>query len=277
MDRMDYIGAVKGETVHLDGPITYIGIASPFRARQWEYDLNGLSLSNVRRTARECEIEGWTTVSQMDAMEDIFDADVAAKKPGVLTGDGWSQHAFIIGSEPDDISNGKCKIKLKVILLDGAWRKPEEYHMLQASGDASGTKVYPYKYGYLYAGEFGVRYLVVDDPAAIPFRFVFYGYAVSPQVRIGKNLYKFDVTVQSGQHLIVESIPNATVTLVDANGIRTDMFSCAERGGGEGSGTYSFERIPPGVHEVQWSDMFGFDLIVYHERGGFPYATNSAG
>lgn len=274
---MSYVGAVSGQTVSLDGPITYIGIGAPLRARKWQYDLNGLSISNVRRTARECEITATTTTAQADSMEAVFDADVAAKRPGVMSGDGWSQRAYVVESEPEDIAGGKCRVTLKVVLLDGAWRKPEEHHMLQASGDASGTKVYPYVYGYYYAGEFGVRYLTVPDAASVPFRFVFYGPAVSPQVRIGENHYQFNVTLQSGEHMIVESVPDATVTLVDVDGFRTDMFSCAVRGGGEGSGNYSFERIPPGVHEVQWSDMFGFDLVVLHEMGGFPYAAGNTG
>lgn len=274
---MSYIGTVTGKEINLDGPVTYIDVAGPLRARRWEYDLNGLSISNVRRKARECEITASTTEAIADEMDSAFDADVAAGRPGTFTGDGWSQSGYVVSSELERASGGRCRVKLKCVLLDGAWRKAEEFHMLQASGDARGTKVYPYTYGYYYASEFGVRCLTVDDAASIPFKFVFYGPAVSPSVRIGANRYQFNVSLQSGEHLIVESIPNASVTLVDASGIRTDMFSCAVRGEGEGSGTYSFERIPPGVHEVQWSDMFGFDLIVYHERGGFPYAASGTG
>lgn len=277
MPRMYYLGTKTGETIALDGPITYIDIAGDLRARKWQYDLNGLSISNVRRTAKEIEIEATTTVSMADIMDAVFDADVAAETPGTFTGDGWSQRGYVISSKLTDQANGKCRVTLGIVLLDGAWRKPEEFHMLQASGDVTGTKIYPYEYDYFYASEFGVQYLSVPDAASVPFRFVFFGPAVTPQVRIGSNLYQFNVTVQSGEHLIVESIPNASVTLVDKDGFRTDLFSCAVRGGGEGSGTYSFERIPPGVHEVKWSDMFGFDLIVYHERGGFPYAAGSSG
>lgn len=271
--QMRYVSGVTGDVIELDGPITWIGIAGGLRRGAWSYNLEGRTITSPRRAAREEEVEAYTTIEAADGIAPIADADVAMRRPGTFEGNGWTQRGYITGVEPTDVRRPRCKLKLNVVLLDGAWRKKETMSMRQASGDASGTKKYPFVYPYTYASEFGVRYIEVNDAAPIPFGFTFFGPAANPKVRIGSNCYEFDITVPEGGYLSVESLPEATVTLVDKDGKRTNEFSCAKRGDGEGSGSYAFERIPPGTEEVWWSDMFGFDLTLVHERSDFPLCS----
>lgn len=277
MRRLRYVSASSGEIVELDGPITYSGIAASIRAKQWGYDLEGRSISNVRKKAREGELDVTTTWAEADRMSLIFDADVSAQTPGTMECDGWSQRCYVVSGEPEDISAGKARISMVAVLLDGAWRKGESYVMRAASGDSRGTKVYPYVYPYTYSSELGVMYIDVPGVTPAPFRFVFYGPAVSPMVRIGSNLYQYNIAIPTGGHLIVDTLPDAAVTLVDPLGARTNEFACAVRGTGEGCGTYAFERLAPGTQSVSWSDMFGFDLTIWHERGDLPYEPDRPG
>lgn len=270
MGRLKYTSGSIGKVLELDGPITYVGIAGGFRRSQWTYDLEGRSISSPRRQAREEELEVITTIDIADTISAIADPDMALKKPGTFEGDGWTQRGFITGYELTDIRRPRCKLTLKVILLDGAWHKEELISMRQASGDANGTKIYPYEYSYYYASEYGVRYLEINDATPIPFRFVFYGPATNPTVRIGSNYYQFNISVPDGGYLAVASLPDSTVELVESDGSRLNAFSSAVRGDGEGCGNYAFEKILPGVNEVWWSDMFGFDLVLVHERSDFP-------
>lgn len=276
MHRLRYVSATTGEVVELDGPITFSGIASDVRAKQWGYDLQGRSITNVRRAAQEGKMEIVTTLAEADRMSLIFDADVASRQPGSMESDGWHQRCYMVSDKPVSISGNRAKLDCGVVLLDGAWRKGDTYVMRAASGDSRGTKVYPYTYSYTYSSEIGGLYLEVPGVLPAPFRFVFYGPAVNPSVRIGNNLYQYNIAVPAGGHLIVDTIPRSVVTLVDPIGVRTNEFDCAERGSGEGCGMYAFEHLPPGTVAVTWSDMFGFDLTVWHERGGLPYESDSA-
>lgn len=277
MYRLRYVSASTNDQIELDGKITYSGIAKSFRAKRFLYTLEGLSLSNVRRAASEVTLEITTSLEEADRISPIFDADTGSNTPGTFYSDGWEQRGCVVKTELEDISLGKCKLTLTVVLLDGAWHKLTQYVMRQASGDSRGTKIYPYTYPYYYSTEFGFRYLENPSPVASNFRFVIFGPAISPEIRIGGNDYSFACSVPSGGYLLVESFPEASVILVDSDGNRTDMFYCAERGTGEGCGTYAFELLPPGISNVSWSDMFGFDLYVYEERGDLPYAASSSG
>lgn len=274
MRRLRYVSGSTGNVIELDGPITFVGIAGEFRRGMWKYNLEGRSISSPRRQASEVQLDATTSVEVADTMSTITDADISTQRPGTFEGDGWKQRGYITGYELSDVALGKCKVTISIVLLDGAWHKEESLSMYQNSGDINGTKKYPYPYPYTYASEFGVRYIEIEDAAPIPFRFVIYGPAVNPKVRIGTNYYEFNITVPEEGYLIVSSLPEPTVELVERDGTRTNVFSCAVRGNGEGSGNYAFERISPGTQEVWWSDMFGFDLILVHERSDFPVCSS---
>lgn len=273
MGRLRYVSGATGKVIELDGPITFVGIAGEFRAGRWKYNLEGNIVTSPRREAYEGKLEATTSLEIADSLSPIGDADFSQRKPGLFEGDGWHQRGYLLPPKPISIRRPKCKLEIPVILLDGVWQKEETISMRQASGDANGTKIYPYTYPYYYASEFGVRYIEITDASPIPFKFTFYGSAINPSVRINGNMYQFNITVPEGGYLSVDSLPDPAVTLVTKDGTRTGEFWCAERGDGEGSGTYSFERMNPGTNEVWWSDMFGFDLTLIHERSDFPLCS----
>lgn len=274
MRRLTYTGSA-GDVVALDGPAIWSGTALGVRGSRWGYELGSASIRYQARTAREEQLSvGSMDGAALDRALAVFDADVATGRPGTLRAGEWEQRAYVTSCSPSSSRRGAARLDLGVVLLDGVWRRPEAYRMFPQSGDANGTKLYPYRYPYRYASDFGVRYVdALGDPTEPPWTMVIYGYAVSPQVTIAGNVHQFNVTVPEGGYLLVDSRPDPTVTLVTADGLRTDAFGCAVRGTGEGCGTYAFQRIPRGKPEVRWNDSFGFDLTVWHERGAPPYAA----
>lgn len=274
MYRLTYIAA-SGEAIGLDGPAVWSGQALGVRGSKWGYELGTSSIRFQSRQAREEQLSvGSLDGESLDRALAAFEADVAAGQPGVLRAGEWEQRAYVVSCSPTSSRRGSARLDLGVVLLDGVWRRPEEYHMFPQSGDANGTKRYPYAYPYRYASAFGVRYVdALEDPTESPWTMVIYGYAVSPQVSIGGNVHQFNVTVPEGGYLLVDARPDPSVTLVTADGLKADVFGCAVRGTGEGCGTYAFQRIPRGKPEVRWNDSFGFDLTVWHERGAPPYAA----
>lgn len=275
MHELKYISS-KGETVELDGPLTYVGVGEDIRANVWDYELSGHNVINIARKAREVSSPISTTREEMDRIQAIFDYDFGNNKPGKLVSNGWEQRALIAGSQIDWLFADKCNTEVPMILLDGIWRKLETLQLYPASGDADGTKVYPYTYDYYYASDYGSRYINIGDVNPVDFQMIIYGYAISPQITIGNNIYHFDLVIPEGGYLLVDSRPKPTVTLVTAEGVRTNEFAKAERGAGEGSGNYAFEKIKPGTNEIRWNDTFGVDLGIYHETGGLPNVSSNS-
>lgn len=275
MSELRYIATVTGDVIELDGPLTYVGTALNLRARKWSYKLGFRNLV-ANKAAREAKLTGWTrSEAEMDRAERAFDADIAAGRPGTIECGRWSQHAYIVNTVPKKVHGGSVDYESDVLLMDGSWRKPETFHLFPSSGDASGTKVYPYVYPYTYSGSYGARFIDIEDTARLPFLLRIFGFAASPQIRIGNNVYQFDISVPKGGYLEIDTRSDPTVTLVTEDGTRTDEFHCAERGSGEGCGVYAFEPIPYGKTEARWNDSFGFDLTVFHESVGLPYEPDN--
>lgn len=273
MHALKYVSA-SGLEVEMDGPSTWSGTALDMRANKWDYELGARRLKRALRKAWASEVEVYFGDQRdADRAVSIFDADVRAGAPGMFHANGCEQPGYCLGLTGTDLTRSGLRASLQVALLDGTWRSPETYHLFPQSGDVNGTKVYGYTYPYTYGSSLGVRYLAIDDMLPIAWKMVIYGYAVTPQLTIGGNVYQFDVTVPDGGYLEVDiSSADPTVRLVTADGASMDAFDCAHRGSGPGCGAYAFERISPGRQPVYWNDSFGTDLTVYHEMGCPPHA-----
>ena len=269
--QLTYTGST-GETVELDGPLTYVGTALGIRGRAWTYSLGRRGISSQYRAAREATLTAdFLDLSECDRARGIFDRDVASGTPGTLSSGGWSQRAYVVKSEPSDRYHGWVRADITVLLLDGAWSMPHVTGFEPSSLASDYGKAYDYGYPYDYGPPAPARSVEVPGTVPGPFRLVIWGRAVQPSITIGGNVYSFDISVPAGGYLLVDTLHEPVVELVTADGIRTDAFDAARRGGGLGSGTYAFEPIAPGSHLVSWDDSFGFDLTTYELEGEIPW------
>lgn len=273
--QLTYTGST-GEAVELDGPLTYVGTGLGIRGRKWTYSLGRRGISGQYRAAREATLTAdFTDLAECDRARGIFDRDVANGVPGTLTSGGWSQRAYVVAQEPSDRYHGWVRASMTVLLLDGAWSMPHTSSFEPASLASDYGKAYTYGYPYDYGPPAPARGVDVPGTVPGPFRLVVWGRAVQPSITIGGNVYAFDISVPAGGYLLVDTLHDPVVELVTADGIRTDAFSCAQRGGGLGSGTYAFEPIAPGTQLVSWDDSFGFDLTTYQLEGEIPWAPRA--
>ena len=270
--QLTYTGST-GEVIDMDcrGFATnrFLGI----RGREWTYSLGRRGISGQYRAAREATLTvDFTDLAECDRARGIFDRDVASGTPGTLSSGGWSQRAYIVKSEPSDRYHGWVRADITVLLLDGAWSMPHTAGFEPSSLASDYGKAYDYGYPYDYGPPAPARSVTVPGTVPSPFRLVIWGRAVQPSVTIGGNVYSFDISVPAGGYLLVDTLHEPVVELVTADGIRTDAFDSARRGGGLGSGTYAFEPIDPGTQLVSWDDSFGFDLTTYELEGEIPWA-----
>lgn len=274
--QLTYTGST-GEPVELDGPLTYVGTGLGIRGRAWTYSLGRRGISGQYRAAREATLTAdFLDLAECDRARGVFDRDVADGVPGTLSSNGWSQRAYVVKSEPSDRYHGWVRADITVLLLDGAWSMPHATSFEPSSLASDYGKAYTYGYPYDYGPPAPARSVEVPGTVPGPFRLVIWGRAVQPSITIGGNIYAFDVSVPAGGYLLVDTLHEPVVELVTADGIRTDAFACAQRGGGLGSGTYAFQPIAPGMQLVSWDDSFGFDLTTYQLEGEIPWRQRAS-
>ncbi len=275
-DPLVYTGST-GETVDMSCPALSSQRFLPLRGRRWDYSLGRRGIASQARPAREVDIEvRYGSLAEADRSRGVFDRDVASGAPGTLSSGEWSQRAYIVAAEPSDRYRDWVAMDLTVLLLDGAWSMPHATGFEPASLASDYGKAYDYGYPYDYGPPAPARSVEVPGTVPGPFRLVIWGRAVQPSVTIGGNVYAFDVSVPAGGYLLVDTLHEPTVQLVTADGIKSDAFDAARRGGGLGSGTYAFQPIAPGSRLVSWDDSFGFDLTTYQLEGEIPWAPRAS-
>lgn len=246
----------------------YVGKPNDLFSREWDYEIGYRALATASRGAREVSFKAFfANMAQADAFRRCADMDMQKGTPGTIYVNDWFQRCFVVASEVDGIGGDFFTTKLTLVLLDGVWRRgtttafvpvqgPADYEFLDLPHDL------PYDLGVTTP----LQYVINPGYSGSPAKFVVYGPAVNPSVRLAGNLYQVDVTVPEGGYMDIDPL-RRTVTVVAADGTAMDAFSKAHRGSGVGSGEYIFEHVPVGTSEISWDNSFGFDLTLYEEEG----------
>lgn len=246
----------------------YVGKPNDLFSREWDYKIGYRALVTASRGAREVSFKAFfANMAQADAFRRCADTDMQKGTPGTIYVNDWFQRCFVVASEVDGIGGDSFAAKLTLVLLDGVWRRGTTTAFVSVEGSADYEFLdLPHDLPY----DLGVtppqRYAINPGYFGSPAKFVVYGPAVNPSVRLAGNLYQVDVTVPEGGYMDIDPL-RRTVTVVAADGTAMDAFSKAHRGGGVGSGEYIFERVPVGTSEISWDNSFGFDLTLYEEEG----------
>ena len=271
MRMLRYVSGTGGEAVELDVPSLSLGTACALRGRAWSYTLGYRGMSGLSRDAREVEVSAtFQGRGVYDRSRRVFDRDVAMMTPGTLVWMGeWETAAYVVKSEPDAILHGTVEASMTFILVDGVWRKQVSRSFNPHAEAEDEYLDLPYDLPYDLGSVQAETEVQGPEWMPSPVRITIYGPASSPSVTIGGNTYSVDCDVPSGGYLVIDGL-ELTVTEVAADGTRTNRINEAEKGSGEGSGEYIFERIMPGAQPLSWPHSFGFDLAYWIEEGEPP-------
>lgn len=256
-----------GAAIQLNAGI-YVGKPNALFSREWDYEIGYRALATASRGARKVSFNAFfADMAQADAFRRCADMDMQKGTPGTIHVNGWFQRCFVVASEVDGIGDNFFVTKLTLVLLDGVWRRGTTTAFVPVQGSAGYEFLdLPHDLPYDLGATPPLSYAINPGYSDCPAKFVVYGPAVNPSVRLAGNLYKVDVTVPEGGYMDVDPL-RRTVTVVAADGTAMDAFSKAHRGSGVGSGEYIFERVPVGTSEISWNNSFGFDLTLYEEEG----------
>lgn len=243
----------------------------PLRTHAWEVELAAHGIDSASLNASSVQLEATCAdLNVLDVAGELFDADVKAvassrskADSGLLTVDGWSQTALVTGIEPSYDPPGPAKYTLTVALLDGLWRKRDDVQHFWSDALQPGLDLdYPHDYMPTTRNASVVNSAV----PAMPFEMVIYGPVSEPSITMGGNTYELHMDIPSGAYVTINSVEGQrSIVMTAENGDLTNVFAKGERGTGMGSGSYIFEPLPSGEHQVQWKG-FGFDLTVIRER-----------
>lgn len=265
-------GAAQDRTVNLIDPAgLMVKRIEPLRTHAWEVELAAHGIDSASLNASSVQLEATCAdLNVLDVAGELFDADVKAvassrskADSGLLTVDGWSQTALVTGIEPSYDPPGPAKYTLTVALLDGLWRKRDDVQHFWSDALQPGLDLdYPHDYMPTTRNASVVNSAV----SAMPFEMVIYGPVSEPSITMGGNTYELHMDIPSGAYVTINSVEGQrSIVMTAENGDLTNVFAKGERGTGMGSGSYIFEPLPSGEHQVQWKG-FGFDLTVIRER-----------
>ena len=240
----------------------------------WEWDeSNGRAVGFGRKRLRETKLTvGIAAGSDEDGirlrneLRDLADSDVSAGQYGHLSVGEWSMSCMIVGCSTTKWHMGPrwAEVELKLLCERACWVRERltEYRQTRTSEQSGGID-YPHDYPH----DFGTDPVLpqLRNPAASACGFLLrvYGPASSPYVQIGGDVHKVDVEVPEGSVLTVDC-RDRSVVLHGEYGFAQNVFAKRQRGA-EGSGTYLFQPVEPGAHDMAASGRFDFDVVLFEE------------
>lgn len=102
----------------------------------------------------------------------------------------------------------------------------------------------------------------VKNPLRVPcnFKAKINGPSEWPYLKIGENIYNIDEEIPEGSYIIIDSIKK-TCIMYDSSGNAFNVF------GYRNPNYYIFEKIQPGINNVEWNEKTAVEFTIYEERG----------
>lgn len=250
-------------------------------AHGWERSVNGRSVGSPAREIKgQLAFAAASSRESADRMLALAWADMDSGTPGALIVGEWSMRCYLLKLEPSVVTSGNALYDVTLYAPEPIWTRETLVRLPAGSGTevSAETVDYPHDFPYDYGAKSAAGTTIcVPGPLPCDLRITFYGYAVSPYVRVGSNVYQVNVTVPSGGYLTIDplrksSMAGDSVLLCGPYGDKTDVFPKRLQGH-EGSGTYIYEKVKPGKQLVTWPQSFSVDLAVMERRGCLPWTS----
>lgn len=202
-----------------------------------------------------------------NALFEIPSKDLQDMTPGRLYLNDWYLSGYMKSA---DILNywqkkSQAQYELVFVAVDGKWvREVTNNFTYQETGSSS---FLDYEYDFDYDYDWSQVSSAVDSGAFESFPLIrVYGPATNPRITISGNTYGVDVELSAGDYVEIDA-RSKTITKVAQGGVSTNEFSKRYGSYRNNSGSFVFQKIQPGIHEVTWGGNFDFDVVIFEERG----------
>lgn len=238
----------------------------------WEYEYSETSYGGVITTIKKALEERSLTISvletneitfeeAMEHLHEVLDIDAILQKPGRLYVGDMHTQAYITASEKSEWENdaGYTDIDLTVVIENPIWIREEKYSFYSEGIKSLNNKRYPGRYPYRYVNGVSGDYIINPYFKDANFKLVIYGPVIKPQVTIGDNTYRVNITLEEKERLEIDT-RERTIVKIKAYGERISAYHNRQKG------MLFFRKIPTGRHYISWTGKFDFDIILYEER-----------
>lgn len=205
----------------------------------------------------------------VDHLEDVSEKDIINVTPGKLYVGNSYLKCWIVGTGKDRWVNDLCSISNSLTIRSDYpyWITEEAFSFLKASqnGAVSPWLDYPYDYAYEYSKVRNVQYIQNSNYTASGFRITIYGPCINPLIRIGGHVYELQTTLYENEYAVIDSSTRYSkdrkIIRVKSDGSQEDIFNSRNKA------SDIWQKIPPGRSVVSWNGAFGFDVVLFNERG----------
>lgn len=204
----------------------------------------------------------------INRMISTFDRDVSLLLPGRI----YYNAAYIEGYVTKlEVKNNKLSFfsdcEVDVYCPYPFWTIEEtRSFMIADTGEETNFLDYPHPYPYDYAPPQRLQHWYIDHYRSSHFKMVIYGTAVNPKIMIGGQPYQIIDTLQSNDHIVIDSRAQTVTKYVNGGDIENAFYKQAP-------GRSIFEMIPSGDLTISWDGSFGFDITIFAERSVPAYAV----
>ena len=199
---------------------------------------------------------------------EVVSPDTEGGTEGRLYYNDWYLPCMVTASSKDRYwrTDRQAVINLTVS-TDRPWWYRERSFVFTERGDASEDGLnYPYDYPYDYG--FSRRTDVYLDNESFTDSDVLirmYGISESPSIVIAGNSYGVGMELELGEYVEIDTMAK-TIVVTRVNGDKVSSLPSRMGEYREGSGSYIFEKVPPGLSRIVWDGDFDFDVVVISRR-----------
>lgn len=225
----------------------YVTEPSDFKNWLWEYNDQFGRLNTFRRAKAEWELPiGIQNDSKekRDELCDIFTADLLANQPGRLVLRDWSLKCYITQAEYE-YGHYNTELDRKVLFqvraVDSTWTRESTRAFSGVPGGSpvledlwrdyvnTGEPNRGYDYGYNLVESHDAE-IELAGASGNGYRITVYGPAVDPAIYINGHPVRVNVTIESGDRLVIESNgPARSIEILKANGARLNAFNYRDK------------------------------------------------
>lgn len=200
--------------------------------------------------------------AQINVLHEEFELDIRTLTPGRLTWGNWYVDCYILESATDPATCDWTENEISVYCANPFWIKEEKKSFAAQEEPPILQEFLDYNFDYEYdyfLGAIGNEKWVRDFPFASEFQMLIFGPVSNPRIIINGYPYQINDTLEATEYLVIDSRKNTVIKYL-AGGGTANIFDKRNKA------QSVFEQIPGGNLTVNWTGLFGFELIIYDER-----------
>lgn len=205
------------------------------------------------------EMEG---INAKNRLFEVMEKDVLASQHGKFVINEYYLRCFVTGSAKSEYYHEKRYMKTTLTIQTDLpeWiRETVNAFGYMGKGPQGKNMDFNSNLPLDYTSNLVGKAVVNQGFVASNFRIVIYGAADMPSVKVGSHLYQVNAILQSNEYLTIDSV-NKTIILTHVDGVQENVFSKRNRD------SYIFEKIPPGIRQVEMDGCKKADITILEER-----------